>query len=87
MIPVRDAEMPDTTRANDKQIFFRYFLLPSEALEVNGPSWQGMGYGGGGWDGAKFCEISNLEAREAWLPRLLWSLSSNSRSQLTYEVI
>ena len=44
------------------------FLLPSEALEVNGSSWQGMRYGGGGWDGAKFCEISIIEAREAWLP-------------------
>ena len=26
------------------------FLLPSEALEVNGSSWQGMRYGGGGSD-------------------------------------
>ena len=34
------------------------FLLPSEALEVNGPSWQGLRYGGGGSDHRNFCEIT-----------------------------
>ena len=29
---------------------FSGYLLPSEALEVNGSSWQGMRYGGGGSD-------------------------------------
>ena len=34
---------------SDSQNLTELFLLPSEALEVNGPSWKGLRYGGG-WE-------------------------------------
>ena len=62
------------------------FLLPSEATEVNGPSWQGLRKGRSMCEEGTSCEWWQLETPETWEHRLSRSRSSILRSYVTSEV-